>query len=128
MKYPNSPFSPEVCWLIALVNVATTTDGLTDLFWTALFEIECEDLDRERVQPTESSLENCQRLHNVEAAIITIISKAGRDVLEDDPTVDTLEAIQRTPAVIEAVNGRSSCSKKASALFLSALRCSTAAS
>jgi hypothetical protein len=102
-KHPNPRFSPEVCSLFALVNFATTTDGLTDLLWNALFEVECEDVDRKRVQLMEGSLENCQPLRDDEVHIITIIANTGRDVLEDDPAINTLQAAQRTSVVIEAV-------------------------
>jgi hypothetical protein len=101
-KYPNPPFSPEVCALIALVNFATTTDGLTDLPWNALFEVEREDLDRKRVQLMESSPEYCRRLHEIEGDILTVISNAGRDALEDTATIDSLQTAQRTSAAIEA--------------------------
>jgi hypothetical protein len=101
-KYPNQRFSPEVCSLFALVNFATAADGLTDLLWNAIFEVEREDLDRKRVQPMESSPANCRRLREIEVKSLTIISNAGRDVLEDTATIDTLQAAQRTSAAIEA--------------------------
>jgi hypothetical protein len=92
-----------VCSLIAFVNFATTTDGMTDLFWNALFEIECDDVDRKRMQLLASSPQNCQTLRNYEANMIAIMSNAGRDVLEDNPAIDTFQATQRTSIVIEAL-------------------------
>jgi hypothetical protein len=88
--------------LLARLNRATTTEGLTNLLGNFLLEVEREDLDRKRVQFIESSAENCQPLRNVEVDILTIMSNAGRDVLEDDPAIDTLEAAQHTSAAIEA--------------------------
>jgi hypothetical protein len=39
---------------------------------------------------------------NVEVNIITIMSNAGRNFLEDDPAIDTLQAAQHTSFAIEA--------------------------
>jgi hypothetical protein len=102
MKYPNPRFSPEVCSLFTLVNLATTTEGMTDLLGNALIEVEREALDRKRLQLMKSSPENCRSLREVKADIVTIISNAGGNVPEDDATIDTLQAAQRRSAAIEA--------------------------
>lgn len=100
-KYPNPRFSPEICSQATLINFTTTPQGLTDLLLNNLLEVEKSELDKKRIQIAESNAENFKRLKAIEVEILSIVSNVGSNILDDDNAVDTLQASQKTSALIE---------------------------
>lgn len=102
-KLSNPHYLPEVCIQVTLVNFLVTATGLEDQLLADIVRIELPEMERQRSHLIVSINGDKQQLLVLEDRILKLLfSSQGRNILDDEELVDTLNGSKETSIVIAA--------------------------
>ncbi|NXJ83957.1 DYH17 protein, partial [Trogon melanurus] len=100
-KYFNPHYKPEVQAQCTLINFLVTREGLEDQLLAAVVAKERPDLETLKANLTKSQNEFKIKLKELEDNLLTRLSAAGGEFLQDTALVENLETTKRTAMEIE---------------------------
>ncbi|CRK89849.1 CLUMA_CG003435, isoform A [Clunio marinus] len=102
-KLTNPHYLPEVCIQVTLINFLVTETGLEDQLLTDVVRIELPEMEKQRSDLIVSINEDKQQLLQLEDKILKLLfSSQGKNILDDEELVDTLNESKETSIVIES--------------------------
>ncbi|EZA54880.1 Dynein beta chain, ciliary [Ooceraea biroi] len=100
-KMANPHYKPEMQAQTTLINFTVTRDGLEDQLLAEVVKAERPDLEELKAELTRQQNDFKITLNSLEDSLLSRLSSAGSNVLEDTSLVENLETTKRTAAEIE---------------------------
>ncbi|XP_024875279.1 dynein beta chain, ciliary [Temnothorax curvispinosus] len=100
-KLANPHYKPEMQAQTTLINFTVTRDGLEDQLLAEVVKAERPDLEELKAELTRQQNDFKITLNSLEDSLLSRLSSAGSNVLEDTSLVENLETTKRTAAEIE---------------------------
>ncbi|XP_012283270.1 dynein beta chain, ciliary [Orussus abietinus] len=100
-KLANPHYKPEMQAQTTLINFTVTRDGLEDQLLAEVVKAERLDLEELKADLTRQQNDFKITLKSLEDSLLSRLSSAGSNVLEDTALVENLETTKRTAAEIE---------------------------
>ncbi|XP_035728185.1 dynein beta chain, ciliary-like [Vespa mandarinia] len=101
-KLANPHYKPEMQAQTTLINFTVTRDGLEDQLLAEVVKAERPDLEELKAELTRQQNDFKITLNSLEDSLLSRLSSAGSNVLEDTSLVENLETTKRTAAEIES--------------------------
>jgi len=90
-KMPRPHYPPETCVKVTMLNFMVTQDGLQDQMLTIVVELEEPQKAELRQKCIVVSADNNKKKQQLQDAILSLVSNAGDDILEDRKLKETLD-------------------------------------
>jgi len=97
----NYHFAPDLCSRVTLVNFTITPAGLQSQCLTLILKAERADVDQKRSDLLKLQGEYRVRLRQLETQLLTSLSEAKGNILEDDHVIGMLEGLKRESGEVE---------------------------
>ncbi|PHJ22997.1 dynein heavy chain, partial [Cystoisospora suis] len=98
---PNPHFSPEYCSLLTIINFSVTVEGLEDQLLNILVSLEKPAIEARRHALILESSTSQQQLKALEEKILSLLSNAKGDILDDKELIATLGSSKGASQSIE---------------------------
>eukprot|EP00004_Rigifila_ramosa_P014268 TRINITY_DN3231_c0_g3_i5.p1 TRINITY_DN3231_c0_g3~~TRINITY_DN3231_c0_g3_i5.p1 ORF type:complete len:3059 (-),score=575.29 TRINITY_DN3231_c0_g3_i5:95-9271(-) len=99
---PHCVFSPDVCSRVTFVNFTITQASLQTQCLDAILKSESPEVEAKRIEVVKAQGEYRRRLRLVEGAVLSAISEAQGNILNDDAVLATLETLTVEAADVSA--------------------------
>ena len=101
-KLPRPHYSPEICVKVVMLNFMTTEEGLLDQMLSLTVNSEAPHIEASRQKCVQDSARFKKELKKLEDAILSLVSSAQGDILEDEKLIDTLSQSKDTSKEISS--------------------------
>ena len=95
-KLPRPHYSPEICVKVVMLNFMTTEEGLLDQMLSLTVNSEAPHIEASRQKCIQDSARFKRELKRLEDTILSLVSSAQGDILEDEKLIDTLSQSKET--------------------------------
>ena len=99
-KLPRPHYAPEICVKVAMLNFMTTEEGLLDQMLALTVNSESPNTEASRQKCISDSAKFKKELKRIEDNILSLVSNAQGDILEDETLIDTLQQSKITSTEI----------------------------